>query len=131
MTLRLGTESMNPKLSLSEFKHLLYHFSLSTTQVAILLSIVFLFSHYDQNHPLGDRKVKFGSKRAIFGVIWGGFCLEISHPTNPHLGEISQKNFFLDAFPKPMTQCKNGCRILSHGISKFLRACRNFGKVNA
>ena len=96
MTLRLGTESMNPKLSLSEFKHLLYHFSLSTTQVAILLSIVFLFSHYDQNHPLGDRKVKFGSKRAIFGVIWGGFCLEISHHTYPHLGEISQKKLFFE-----------------------------------
>ena len=29
-----------------------------------------------------------------------------------------------------MTQCKNECRILSHGVSKILRACRNFGKVN-
>ena len=43
--------------------------------------------------------MKFGSKKAIFGVIWGGFegfgpCLGISHPTHPHLGEISQKNFF-------------------------------------
>ena len=40
--------------------------------------------------------MKFGSKRAIFGVIWGGFegfgpCLGVSHPTHPHLGEISQK----------------------------------------
>ena len=53
---------------------------------------------------LGVRKVKFGSKRAIFGVIWGGFegfgpCLGVSHPTHPHLGEISQKKngFFLAA----------------------------------
>ena len=52
---------------------------------------------------LGERKVKFGSKRAIFGVIWGGFegfgpCLGVSHPTHPHLGEISQKKrFFLAA----------------------------------
>ena len=38
---------------------------------------------------LGDRKVKFGLKKAIFGVIWGGFegfgpCLGITHPTHPH-----------------------------------------------
>ena len=43
--------------------------------------------------------MKFGSKKAIFGVICGGFegfgpCLGISHPTHPHLGEISQKNVF-------------------------------------
>ena len=43
--------------------------------------------------------MKFGSKKAIFGVIWGGFegfepCLGISHPTHPHLGKISQKNVF-------------------------------------
>ena len=50
--------------------------------------------------------MKFGSKRAIFGVIWGGFegfgpCLGISHPTHPHLGEISPpKKVFFDAFPK-------------------------------
>ena len=42
---------------------------------------------------LGKRKVKFGSKKAIFGEIWGGFegfgpCLGISHPTHPHLGKI-------------------------------------------
>ena len=64
------------------------------------------------NHPptqgflrdLGKRKVKFGSKKAIFAVIWGGFegvgpCLGISPPTHPHLGKISQKkrNFFLAA----------------------------------
>ena len=48
--------------------------------------------------------MKFGSKGAIFGVIWGGFegfgpCLGVSHPTHPHLGEISQKKtvFFLAA----------------------------------
>ena len=40
--------------------------------------------------------MKFGSKRAIFGVIWGVFegfgpCLGVSHPTHPHLREISQK----------------------------------------
>ena len=69
-----------------------------------------------------------GRKGRFAGVLRG---LAISHPPHPHLGEISQKNFFLDAFPKPMTQCKNGCRILSHGIIKILRACRNFGKVNA
>ena len=54
---------------------------------------------------LGKRKVKFGSKKAIFAVIWGGFegvgpCLGISHPTHPHLGKISQKKrSFLDASP--------------------------------
>ena len=54
---------------------------------------------------LGKRKVKFGSKKAIFAVIWGVFegvgpCLGISHPTHPHLEKISQKKrFFLDAFP--------------------------------
>ena len=47
----------------------------------------------------GKQKVKFGSKKAIFGAIWGGFegfgpCLGISHPTHPHLGVISQKNVF-------------------------------------
>ena len=57
-----------------------------------------------QPHPvlywdLGERRVKFGSKKAIFGVIWGGLegfgpCLGISHPTHPHLGEISQKKPF-------------------------------------
>ena len=48
--------------------------------------------------------MKFGSKKAIFGVIWGGFegfgpCLGVSHPTHPYLGEISQKKtfFFLAA----------------------------------
>ena len=66
-------------------------------------------SVYPPTHPrflwdLGERKVKFGSTMAIFGVIWGGFegfgpCLRISHPTHPHLGEISQKKtvFFLAA----------------------------------
>ena len=49
---------------------------------------------------LGERKVKFGSKRAIFGVIMGGFegfgpCLGISHPRHPHLGKPYQlKPFF-------------------------------------
>ena len=51
--------------------------------------------------------MKFGSKKAIFGVIWGGFegfgpCLGVSHPTHPHLGEISQKKngFFFGSPPK-------------------------------
>ena len=50
--------------------------------------------------------MNFGSKKAIFGVILGCFegfgpCLGISHPTHPHLGEISQKKrFFFDTFPK-------------------------------
>ena len=40
--------------------------------------------------------MKFGSKRATFEVILGGFegfgpCLGVNHPTHPHLGEISQK----------------------------------------
>ena len=44
---------------------------------------------------LGERKVKFGSKKVIFGVIWGGFegfgrWLEISHPL---FGKLSQKTF--------------------------------------
>ena len=48
--------------------------------------------------------MKFGSKKAIFGAIWGGFeefgpCLGISHPTHPHLGKISQKNVFFASFP--------------------------------
>ena len=44
--------------------------------------------------------MKFGSKKAIFGAIWGGDfegfgpCLGISHPTHPHLGKISQKKTF-------------------------------------
>ena len=47
--------------------------------------------------------MKFGSKKA-FGVIWGGFegfgpCLGISHPTHPHLGEISQKKRFFLCLP--------------------------------
>ena len=52
---------------------------------------------------LGERKVKFGSKRTTFEVILGGLegfgpCLGVSHPTHPHLGEISQKKpFFLAA----------------------------------
>ena len=61
----------------------------------------------------GKRKVKFGSKRAIFGVSWGGFegfgpCLGISHPTHPHFGKISQKktDFFFDTFPKVLYQGK-------------------------
>ena len=55
---------------------------------------------------LGERKVKFGSKKAIFGAIWGGFegfgpCLGVSHPTHPYLGEISQKKtvFFFGSSP--------------------------------
>ena len=63
--------------------------------------------------------MKFGSKRAIFGVIWGGLegfgpCLGISHPTHPHLGEISQKKtvFFLAA---PLTIDKP-----YHGVQKYL-----------
>ena len=57
---------------------------------------------------LGDRKVKFGLKKAIFGVIWGGFevfgsCLGVSHPTHPHLGEFSQKKrCFFYSFPNPI-----------------------------
>ena len=49
--------------------------------------------------------MKFGSKKAIFGAILGGFqgfgpCLGFSHPTHPHLGEISQKkHFFFGSFP--------------------------------
>ena len=54
---------------------------------------------------LGNQKVKFGSEKAIFGAIWGGFegfgpCLGISHPNHPHLGKISQKKtFFFGSFP--------------------------------
>ena len=41
-------------------------------------------------------------------MIWGGFegfgpCLGISHPTHPHLGEISQKTFFWRAFFNSLT----------------------------
>ena len=51
--------------------------------------------------------MKFGSKKAIFGAIWGGFegfgpCLGNSHPTHPHLGKISPKKngSFFGSFPK-------------------------------
>ena len=30
-----------------------------------------------------------------------------------------------------MTQCQDEYRILYHGVSKILRACENFGKLNA
>ena len=50
--------------------------------------------------------MKFGSKKAIFGVIWGGFevfgpFLGVSHPPHPHLGEISQKKpvYFFGSSP--------------------------------
>ena len=47
--------------------------------------------------------MKFGSKRAILGVILGGFegfgtCLGVSHPTHQHLGEISQNEPFFFLF---------------------------------
>ena len=61
--------------------------------------------------------MKFGSKKAIFGVIWGGFevfgpCLGVSHPTHPHLGEISQKKrfFFLAA---SLTLTLSFCYVIS------------------
>ena len=64
--------------------------------------------------------MKFGSKRAIFGVIWGGFegfgpCLGDSHPTHPHLGEISQKKpgFFLAA---PLKQLQEQVMDGAHGV---------------
>merc|ERR1712173_12216 len=67
----------------------------------------------------GVRKVKFGSKRAIFGVIWEGFegfgpCLGVSHPTHPHLGEISQKKngFFLAA---PLREALTKKKMFSFG----------------
>ena len=71
---------------------------------------IFPKSVYPPTHPrvfvrFGKQKVRFGSKKAIFGEIWGGFegfgpCLGISHPTHPHLGKISQKNtFFFGSFP--------------------------------
>ena len=52
---------------------------------------------------LGKQKVKFGSKKAIFAVIWGVFegvgpCLGISHPTHPHLEKISQKKGFFTPY---------------------------------
>ena len=56
----------------------------------------------------GKRKVKYRSKMAIFGMIWGGFegfgpCLGISHPTHPHLGNFPPKkasfSFFLGELP--------------------------------
>ena len=51
--------------------------------------------------------------------------------------EVFRENMFSGKTPQGhldfrlnRTQCKNECRILSHGVSKILRACRNFGKVN-
>ena len=55
---------------------------------------------------LRKRKVNFGSKKTIFGVIWFfvvvgfGPCLGNSHPTHPHLGKISpKKNVFFWQLP--------------------------------
>ena len=95
------------------------------------------------NHPptpgflwdSGKQKVKFGSKRAIFGAIWGGFegfgpCLGISHPTHPHLGKISQKKrfYFLAASLNQQMDgfcCSSGCIIhwnpLQDGIAATLQ----------
>ena len=62
---------------------------------------------------LGKRKVKFGSKKAIFGSIWGGFegfgpCLGISHPNHTHLGKLSQKKRFY-FWGAPLTGCGAVC----------------------
>ena len=47
---------------------------------------------------------KFGSKKSIFGVIWGRFegfgpCLGVSHPTHPHLGKSPKKRFLFWGAP--------------------------------
>ena len=62
--------------------------------------------------------VKFGSIKAIFGVIWGGFeelgpCLRISHPTHPHLGKLSQIKPFFYSSP-------NGYWTLSFAIKTII-----------
>ena len=59
------------------------------------------------NGDLGKRKVKFGSKKAIFGVIWGGFegfepFLGISHPTHIWERYPKKKRFFLAASLSPV-----------------------------
>ena len=63
--------------------------------------------------------MKFGLKKAIFGVIWGGFegfgpCLGNSHPTHPHLGKVSQKKrlFFLAASLTVWEDLDSGIMIL-------------------
>ena len=51
--------------------------------------------------------------------------------------EVFRENMFSGKTPQGhldfrlnRTQCKNECRILSHGVSKILRACKNFGMVD-
>ena len=79
---------------------------------------------------LGERKVKFGSKRAIFGVIWGGFegfgpCLGVSHPTHPHLGEISQKKPFFFWQPPLSAMLNTSSFIPSGQKEKTLNGCQD------
>ena len=62
-------------------------------------------SVFPPTHPrvfvrFGRTEGEIWVEKAIFGAILGGFqgfgpCLGFSHPTHPHLGEISQKKFFL------------------------------------
>ena len=66
--------------------------------------------------------MKFGSKRAIFGVIWGGFegfgpCLGISHPIHPHLVKISQKKCFFT----PSQIVNNDVCMVAPSLSIFLQ----------
>ena len=63
-------------------------------------------SVYPPTHPrvfvrFGKTKVEIRVEKGDFRGYFQGFgpCLGISHPTHPPLGEISQKNVFLDAFP--------------------------------
>ena len=70
----------------------------------------------------GKRKVKFGSKMAIFGMIWGGFkgfgpCLGISHPNPTTFGkDFSNKTSFFGRLSLALydkTQCLEHILILS------------------
>ena len=71
--------------------------------------------------------MKFGSKKAIFGAILGGFqgfgpCLGFSHPSHPHLGEISfSSTFFFTPSLKP-----SGFLAANLACTKLMSALKRF-----
>ena len=80
--------------------------------------------------------MKFGSKKAIFGAIWGEFegfgpCLGISHPTHPHLGKISQrKTFFFWQLPLTVISTK-GPTLRVPFLSSIPRACAGWREATS
>ena len=79
--------------------------------------------------------MKFGSKKAIFGAIWGGFegfgpCLGVSHPTHPYLGEISQKKpvfFFWHHHQHPQDHHQHSCQLIYQAtlaVNRWAAVCK-------